>query len=258
MASSLSKQRDYKNIAEKYTELNAPQVEYGKRLVNLLGLKRGDKVLDMGCGTGELTSFIADQVGEEGEVIGVDPDQERIKVATQKHYGRRRNIKFIVGDSSSHFPHYNKGYYDFHFSNFVFQWLTVRERDVFLNAAYKCLKPGGKIAIFNTDKYPEILTDVPKLLPDHEMNGAPQQYIKKAVAQSVLEKSGFKILLSEYVNGDVEFPSLETFLAWFCASDYIDESKIVPHKKEAFAKKFVKDDGTVYLESQLYRIIAKK
>ena len=41
-------------------------------------------MLDMGCGTGEITSFIADQVGEEGEVIGVDPDQERIKVCHSK------------------------------------------------------------------------------------------------------------------------------------------------------------------------------
>ena len=41
----------------------------------------------MGSGTGEMTSIIADQVGEEGQVIGVDPDQERNKVAAQKHRG---------------------------------------------------------------------------------------------------------------------------------------------------------------------------
>ena len=41
----------------------------------------------MGSETGEMTSIIADQVGEEGQVIGVDPDQERIKVAAQKHRG---------------------------------------------------------------------------------------------------------------------------------------------------------------------------
>ena len=74
MAFALSKQRYYKYFAETYSKVNAFQVELGKQLINLLGVKRGDKVLDMGCGTGEITSFIADQVGEEGEVIGVDPD----------------------------------------------------------------------------------------------------------------------------------------------------------------------------------------
>ena len=105
MASALSKPRDYKYIAEKYSQLNKTQVEYGKKLVKVLDLKHGDKVLDMGCGTGEITSFIADQVGEQGQVLGVDPDEERIKVAVQKYSGARRNIKFIAGDSSSHFPH---------------------------------------------------------------------------------------------------------------------------------------------------------
>ena len=47
-------------------------------------------------------------------------------------------------------------------------------------------------------------------------------------------------------------------MTWFCASGYIDENKIVPHKKEAFAKKFVNDDGTVELDMMAYRIIAKK
>ena len=63
MTSTLSKQRDYKYIAWKYSKMNAFQVGLGKQLINLLGVKRGDKVLDMGCGTGEITSFIADHVG---------------------------------------------------------------------------------------------------------------------------------------------------------------------------------------------------
>ena len=105
MASALNKQRDYKYMAEKYSQVNEPQIEFGKKLIGLLDLKHGDNVLDMGCGTGEITSFIADQVGEQGQVLGVDPDEERIKVAVQKYSGARRNIKFIAGDSSSHFPH---------------------------------------------------------------------------------------------------------------------------------------------------------
>ena len=40
MASVLSKQRDYKYIAEKYSELNAFQVELGKKKISiLLGVK---------------------------------------------------------------------------------------------------------------------------------------------------------------------------------------------------------------------------
>ena len=261
MASALSKQRDYKYIAEKYSELNAFQVGLGKQLINLLGVKRGDKVLDMGCGTGEITSFIADQVSEEGEVIGVDPDQERIKVATQPNrLGAKRNMKFVVGDSSSHFPHYNEEYYDVYYSNFVFHWLTDQEKNVFLNTAFNCLKPGGRIVILSADKSPELLTKVAELLPDDEVekNRPPDHYVKKSVAESMMAKSGLAILSSEYDEDTVVLPSLETFLTWYCVSNYVDESKIMPHKKEAFAKKFVNEDGTVYFRSVTYRIVAQK
>ena len=63
--------------------MNDVQLQYGKNLALTAAIKHGDKVLDMGCGTGELTSFLAEKVGIDGQVIGVDPDQHRIKVAIQ-------------------------------------------------------------------------------------------------------------------------------------------------------------------------------
>ena len=45
MASAFPKQHDYKNIAEKCSELNELQVEFGKTLVKQLGVKRGDDVI---------------------------------------------------------------------------------------------------------------------------------------------------------------------------------------------------------------------
>ena len=260
MASALSKPRDYKYIAEKYSQLNKTQVEYGKKLVKVLDLKHGDKVLDMGCGTGEITSFIADQVGEEGQVIGVDPDEERIKVAIQKHCEAKKNIKFIAGDSSSHFPHYNEGYYDVHFSNYVLHWLTAQEQETFLKTAFTCLKPSGRIAIQTNEINPEIYIRSAELLPDKELedNKPPYKTIERSIAESMLLNSGFEIVSSEFVEQNIMFPSLDNFLAWFCASVYIEEGKIVPDKKEAFAKTFVNKDGTVPVDKTIWRIIAKK
>ena len=38
----------------------------------------GDTILDLGCGTGELSAYLAELVGPEGKVVAVDPDKERI------------------------------------------------------------------------------------------------------------------------------------------------------------------------------------
>ena len=47
--------------------------------------KVGDVILDLGCGTGELSTYLAELVGPEGKVIFVDPDKERIQLAKETH-----------------------------------------------------------------------------------------------------------------------------------------------------------------------------
>ena len=142
---------DHKWFAMKYSQLNDHQIKVGKDFISNLSLKHGDRlhVLDMGCGTGELTAVIAETLGDNSEIIGVDPILERISVARNKH--SRDNLSFIHGDSSSEFPGYNEACYDLHFSNFVIQWLDPREKEIFLRTAFKILKPGGTLAILSVE-----------------------------------------------------------------------------------------------------------
>lgn len=259
MSSALKHVYGNEHIAEKYSVVNGPQIEFGRKFVALIGIKEGNKVLDMGCGTGELTAFIADQVGKEGQVVGVEPDQEKIKLAVRNHCGVTKNLIFTVGSSSIHFPHCNGEYYDIHFSNFVFHWLSTEDKHIFFETAFRCLKPRGRIAIQSHEKHPEIMTEMFEVLLDGKTYKSPSHYVKKAVTESLLKKSGFVIQYSEYVQDDRTFTSLDDFIAWCCASNYVDERKIIPHKKKDFARKFVNKDGTVRLsESSIYQIIAEK
>ena len=56
----------------------------------------GDAILDLGCGTGELSAYLAELVGPEGKVVGVDPDKERILLAQQSH-GEIKNLSLVEG-----------------------------------------------------------------------------------------------------------------------------------------------------------------
>src|SRR5215469_8577985 len=55
-----------------------------EHVLHLAGLAHGMRVLDVGCGPGEVTFLAARLVGPEGTVIGVDRSPEAIGVAQQR------------------------------------------------------------------------------------------------------------------------------------------------------------------------------
>ena len=60
-------------------------------------VKAGNKVLDVGCGSGRLTMAAQNWVGPEGEATGIDPSVEMIQVARQNALRRKLNTKFEMG-----------------------------------------------------------------------------------------------------------------------------------------------------------------
>ena len=68
--------------AHAYQKISQLQREHGKKLIHEeLQPPPGDIVLDLGCGTEELSAYTAELVADKGKVLGVDPDSERIKPA---------------------------------------------------------------------------------------------------------------------------------------------------------------------------------
>jgi len=79
-----------------YRQVSSLQTEDGLKLIDRLSPLEGSRVLDLGCGTGYLASVLAQRVGPEGKVTGVDPDRERIRLAREQ-YGTISNLQFLVG-----------------------------------------------------------------------------------------------------------------------------------------------------------------
>jgi demethylmenaquinone methyltransferase/2-methoxy-6-polyprenyl-1,4-benzoquinol methylase len=69
--------------------------------VRLTGLKPGDSVLDVCCGTGDFAFALTDSVGPMGSVIGIDFSRRMLDVARDKSRRNGKLVDFRWGDATS-------------------------------------------------------------------------------------------------------------------------------------------------------------
>ena len=116
-----------------YQQKHAFVFEYGKDLLALLAPERGESILDIGCGTGQLTKAIADA---GARVVGIDKSPEMIDAARENF----PNIEFMVADASD-FSFAQP--FDAVFSNAALHW--VRKAAEAVQCIANALRPGGRL-----------------------------------------------------------------------------------------------------------------
>ncbi|CAB4002503.1 Hypothetical predicted protein [Paramuricea clavata] len=235
--------------AKAYDEVSGPQIEAGSQFICELNLSLGDEVLDMGCGTGHLTKYIADIVGPDGQVVGIDPDAERIKIAEEK-YKAVGNLQFCVGSSAIGFPNDTEPYYDVHISTNAFHWVPDDEKRIYIQKAHRCLKAGGKLAIWCAAK----------MLNEEKIEGAHTLTQVQEGYRDMFQEVGLFNFNNVVVDAPIypyRIQSFEEFKRWFKASARQD---LDPDKYADLVKKLVttEDDGQVTFKVPCIRITACK
>jgi SAM-dependent methyltransferase len=113
--------------------------QWGPVVTALAGIKPGDTVLDVACGTGALTLAAAEAAGPTGRAVGLDPNPEMLDVARRKdtrvewHEGRAEALP--IGANA----------FDAVVSQFGLMFFE--DRPLALRERMRVLKPGGRLAV---------------------------------------------------------------------------------------------------------------
>ena len=103
-----SKSREfYENRVEDYENYLSLTFEtYGEdetsvrnKMIDLLNLSEGSKVLEIACGTGRDTNLIADRLGDNGSLYATDISEGMVQFAFRKMASKNRNVNFCVSNA---------------------------------------------------------------------------------------------------------------------------------------------------------------
>lgn len=112
-----------------------------------LGLVAGQRLLDVGCGLGEAALALASDLGEGGEVVGIDVSAEMLRVAQSKASSSPCQVRFTVGDACSLVEPGES--FDAVRSERTLQWLADPVRAAAEMA--RVVRPGGRVSLIDTD-----------------------------------------------------------------------------------------------------------
>lgn len=113
------------------------------QLLRNVGLFKGMKCLDVGCGGGHVTLYMAEMVGEAGKVVGTDLDGEILELTRQDAAAANlRNVELRCVDASTC---QEEGEYDLVYARFLLTHVSEPEKCV--DAMLRACKPTGVIVI---------------------------------------------------------------------------------------------------------------
>ena len=211
--------------------------------------KAGDTILDLGCGTGELSAYLAELVGAEGKVVGVDPDKERIQLARETHH-QVKNLSFLEGDALT-FPQIGLEPCDIIFSNYALHFMKNKQQ-VF-NNLFTSLKAGGKIALQYISHLPPFERNAYVLLNPENADrilGMYQREGKTKIEQYCLS-AGFEITRSvqtECVELVIEY--VEELLKWHWSTTHgvFDPSLVTEERLQKYLAPYTDENGKPCLD----------
>ncbi len=130
----------FDRIAGRYDLMNTVMTAglhhlWNRKVVRATGLGTGGRALDLACGTGTLTRDLAEKVGAEGYVLGVDFSREMLLAARSAP-----NVEYRLGDATD-LPDVPSGAFDA--ATIAYGARNIPDLDALFSEMARTLRPGG-------------------------------------------------------------------------------------------------------------------
>lgn len=223
--------------AGRYHRLSDPQLAWGRRVLLRLQPIAGERILDIGCGTGRLTGEILLAMGR-GCVVGLDPSAAMLKEAGAQSPGAVAGlihdvtqppgrVHFVRGDGA-HLPF--SGAFDAVFSSAAFHWIADHDR--LFASVYGALAPGGRLVAQcgggpNLERLlnrAHTLMDLPQYREWFEGWADPWTFAGVSATRIRLENAGFTMASVSLEPAPTTLPDAESytdFLSCVCVRHHV-------------------------------------
>jgi trans-aconitate 2-methyltransferase len=251
-----------------YALNSSAQKILGTELIEKLGLKGNEAVLDIGCGDGKLTEMIAQRL-PDGHVIGIDSSPDMVRFAKET-YVKYHNLKFMHVDAQKMLF---DDTFDIIFSNAALHW--VKDHKALLAGVKRGLKPGGRILFQmggrgNLSEVATALAQVislPKWKEYFKGMGFPYVFYGPDEYLMLIKHAGLEPVRMELIPKDMLYKSQEDMAGWL-RTTWIPYTMLVPDEnRDAFISEVVDQyllnntadiDGIIHIKSVRLEVEATK